>query len=97
PPAPRSLHDALPISLLALVPVTDRRVDRVVPLLEDVRPDLHPIADLAFDGVPAAIQLGVDSLDDDAPAGVDPNGHERLYERAERDRKSTRLNSSHVK
>ena len=46
--------------------VAQNGVQNIVPVGEDVGGDCHPIADDALDGKPAAIDLRLDILDDDA-------------------------------
>jgi len=61
------VHPRLPPAPLTLAAVAKRRRQDVVAILEDVRLYAQGVTDLAFHGVPAAIELRGDVLDDDAP------------------------------
>ena len=56
------LHRGLGPLPLALFAVLYDRCYYIVPVLEDVRPDLQAIADLTLDGVPSAVELRFHAL-----------------------------------
>src|SRR5690606_40750572 len=84
-PSPLSLHDALPICVQALPPDAGEFLDGLPALAEDALELLHRAVNVAA----KELEHADDDVFDDVELSADDRGDE--------DRKSTRLNSSHVK
>src|SRR5690606_40417989 len=94
PPAPSalSLHDALPISQLGSDPVHTTFIRG--PVVEEVGADAAVLASLEDGRVVAVEQGNLLGISFHPELSGEPRLHQRFLNR---DRKSTRLNSSHVK
>ena len=46
--------------------------EHVMPVAEDIGPDVEPVADHALDRITTAIELGIESLDDNPRASLWP-------------------------